>query len=133
MSYNIDNMIMKSCNLCISYPNWLKWSGANEKRLPTNHPLLGIDTHHFPSDISGMPTSNSKVFVQFRWSDEFSGHSYYNGTLTEFAADLEGDASFVVIWEGGDTVSGLVLKDGKAFEAEVDYVLNMDKLKEIKQ
>ena len=41
----------------------------------------------------------------------------------EFAADTTGDASYLLTWAGGDSLTGLRIVDGKAYEHDLVSVL----------
>ena len=52
-----------------------------------------------------------------------SGECTLNHLLPEFLAMTEGKADLLVIWEGGDSVSGLRVEDGVVEKMDVEYVL----------
>lgn len=57
------------------------------------------------------------------WRGAWSGSSYKDVFLKNIAPHIKGVVEAVITWEGGDSVSGLLIKDGKAAEVEVEYQL----------
>ena len=55
-------------------------------------------------------------------SSEGSGN-FYHEHMAEIAKVLEGTADFVLTWEGGDSHSGLRIRDGKAYTMDVVFSL----------
>jgi hypothetical protein len=47
--------------------------------------------------------------------------------LTKIIPLLKGEADLVFLWEYGDSVSGLMIRDGKAVDCEVSYTLVVPK------
>lgn len=52
-----------------------------------------------------------------------SGECTLNHLLPEFLAMTEGEADILVVWEGGDSIGGLRVKNGAVEEMDVEYVL----------
>lgn len=61
----------------------------------------------------------------FWWNGEGSGRSY--PLLKEVLASFNGEADLVLTWEGGDSFSGLRLRDHKVTEHEVVMSLGAPK------
>jgi hypothetical protein len=51
------------------------------------------------------------------------GSNFYNDHMADVAAALEGEADFVIIWGGGDSISGLRIYGGKSTEMDVAFSL----------
>jgi hypothetical protein len=58
------------------------------------------------------------LYMRCGWSGNF-----YHEHMAEVAQSLEGSADFVLTWEGGDSHSGLRIRNGKAYELEVAFTL----------
>lgn len=140
MGYSIDSTDTLSSTLRISRTNFLKWK---ERDLPEMNPIENLSLEDFPlvkcsngheqegvkpfcSDcgetISGLDDS-SAALERFSWGGVASSHHYSDGTLAQLAADLEGEADIIFTWEGGDSFSGVRIKDGKAVKHEVQMTL----------
>jgi len=61
-----------------------------------------------------------KVYPKYLW---WSGTGYAEDLLKKILPAFNGSVDLVLIWEGGDSISGLRLKDGKVTKHEVGYVL----------
>lgn len=55
----------------------------------------------------------------FNWYGEFSGHSY-DLLVETIAPSVMGNVEAIFTWEGGDSFTGLLVKDGKVAKCEVD-------------
>lgn len=60
------------------------------------------------------------------WSGEGSGHAY-DLLRDKILSRFEGDADLVLTWEGGDSHSGLRLRDGRVTEHEVVMSLGKER------
>ena len=66
--------------------------------------------------------------LYFDWQGEGSGHAY--DLLKEFIAPMiRGRAELVFTWEGGDSLTGLIIEDGKVTECDVVQTLRPKKTK----
>lgn len=63
------------------------------------------------------------IGASLTWCGEGSGYSYVDVFLKEVVPCLKGKADFVLTWEGGDSITGLRIKDGKAVEMDVAHKL----------
>jgi hypothetical protein len=141
MGYSISSTDTLSSSLTISRTAWMKWK---ERDLPECNPLDNLKANDFgaaPTCKNGHEQDGGKPFCaecgevindpgdarapikRFSWSSVASDSYLRDGTLAEFAADLEGEADILLTWESGDSFSGIRIKDGKASEHEVDMVL----------
>ncbi len=111
MSYNIDNVQVLSSTLKISEKNAKKaW------KLGPPEGILDINDLVFDDD--GYTNLN-----QFDWCGAGSGNMYSDGTFEKFVAFTEGDADLILTWEGGDSHTGLRIRNGKMRECEVIMTL----------
>lgn len=61
------------------------------------------------------------------WYGEFSGTSYEDVLIKVVAPYIQGEVEAVFFWEGGDSVTGLHIKNGKVTEMDVEFVLKPKK------
>jgi hypothetical protein len=59
----------------------------------------------------------------FWWSDESSGNTYHQTLLLKVAPKIMGHVEVIFTWEGGDSHSGLIIKDGEVTECDVSQKL----------
>ena len=57
------------------------------------------------------------------WSGEGTGHSYYDIFLEHVAPCIQGEVQIAITWEGGDSLSGLKIKDGVVTKCDVKHKL----------
>lgn len=129
MSYNVTGLEPVKNELSISVADFDKWLRTESSLLPEANPIAAVVEEDYR--IAEQTGERIKL-VPFRWWGEGSGAAYCNGTLIEFAADLEGEGQFILIWEGGDHVDGLAFKDGKVYTGCVLRCIDPTTLKEIK-
>jgi len=141
MGYSIDSTETLSSTLRISKANYLKWK---EMDLPEINPIDRLSLKDFGGaakcpngheqvgakpfcadcgEIVEQPAEASAPIEHFSWAGVASSHHYADGTLGQFAADLEGAADVIFTWESGDSFSAVRIKDGKAVEHEVVMAL----------
>jgi hypothetical protein len=61
------------------------------------------------------------------WHGEGSGNSFHETFMKLIVPHIEGEVEAVLTWEGGDSVSGLHIKDGVATEMDVAQKLTPKK------
>lgn len=116
MSYNINSTEILSGSLSMKASKVLAWR-ARRRDLPELCPLDDL-----PGNGALLQDLNADIPLQkFWWSGEFSGHAY--DLLAEFVADVQGEADILFTWEGGDSFSGIRIKDGKFTEHKVVMAL----------
>lgn len=57
------------------------------------------------------------------WNGEGAGYTYEETFLKKIAPCIQGEVQIVIVWESGDSVSGLKIKDGVVTECDVKYKL----------
>jgi hypothetical protein len=122
MSYNIDNIEIRGSSLTITEVNWRKWQARRDDLPEGNLPIEYFEEGMFEN-------GKAPITDKFWWFGEFSGTSFHNGTFAEFVADLEGSADLILFWEGGDTVEGVKIRDGKAYLAPAILTLGEPEVK----
>ena len=65
---------------------------------------------------AGLILPNGEI-KRLPWHGEGSGHGWEH--FRTFLGMTAGTASILIIWEGGDDVTGLVVEDGEVFDGEV--------------
>jgi len=137
MSYNVDSAEIISGKLTISASAYHQWK--DDEGLPEISPFDGLDASFFTRKCKNGHDSGGKKFcgdcgaeaqegpatveiTSFHWGGCGSGHAYYDA-LPRFLAALEGSADLVFVWEGGDSISGVRVENGKVVEHEVVQTL----------
>lgn len=122
MSYNITSIELRDSDLTMSTEAWRKWK-AQERILPlpeSNMPFMDPTDEQLESGV--VPVR------ELWWCGEFSGTRYNDGTFAAFIADLQGSADCILVWEGGDEIHGLKIRDGQAYECPVQIELGPENL-----
>ena len=65
----------------------------------------------------------------FCWYGAGSGHSYTDVLIKYIAPLIHGRVEAVFTWEGGDSLTGLIIEDGKVTECDVVQTLRPKKTK----
>ena len=108
MSYNADTSRYLSGHLFITKGAVRKFLTDLGDDLPSNCFLRQIN-HDDPHLCDPVLIKN------FSWSGEWSGHSFET-SLRKVLAETIGEAVLLFIWEGGDSMSALHVKDGVVTE-----------------
>lgn len=116
MSYNIDTteMIAGAC---------LRMSKAVYDRLRAD---LATDLPEdcFLTDDDAVEEDDESVWItRLAWNGTGSGRSFEGVLLAKVLPATHGHADYVVTWEGGDTHSGLRVRDGVVTQHRVTFAL----------
>lgn len=113
MSYNIDNVVyQKGCApLRIVRGVAARFKATHKESLPETNFLDRI------ADAGDEDNDDACVINQPWWQGAGSGHS--GETLIKVLRLTTGAANLILTWEGGDSVSGLIVKDGVVTEGRV--------------
>lgn len=145
MSYNIDSVIFVRGKLSIPREKFFELAVEYQDSAPEcsifdrqdfeilvpkkskSKPQI-IPSDEFPSIITYEPdTVNPRgnagppYWSKLRWRGEGSG-SYYD-TFKDILSQMDGEAELVLIWEGGDSIGGLRIRNGEVTEHEVLFSL----------
>ena len=124
MSYNIDSIdIVHKKGFCITRTKLERLERENPERpestvfeFLTDAPRDGwFELVKGPDDVELICPH------MFWWSGEGSGHS--EEMLIAILSEFEGDADLVLTWEGGDTHTGIRLRDGVVTKHEAVLAL----------
>jgi hypothetical protein len=119
MSYNIDNITVLSFDKArISKDDVERFAESDE--LPESSFFEELKR----ADKDGYCAIDPR---RFWWSGEGSGRIWKEVFIDKIAPKIMGKIEAVVFWEGGDSVSGLRIVDGKVTEPEVVMTLAPDK------
>lgn len=122
MSYNIDTVhIIDSKNPWMSKKDYDKFKRAREqgdKEYPEDCFLDNVVKHgpQYKDHSDRVPILN------VNWRGEGSGWSY-DFLKKEILTKVHGQLDLVFVWEGGDSISGLRVVNGKVTEHDVSFVL----------
>jgi len=125
MSYNIDSvtLITSERPLTMTREAVEKWRSRQDGDVPETFESTMAAAWAI-AVLRDRPIDEAvDITKTFTWAGEWSGPTYNDGALAEFAADTTGDASYLLTWAGGDSLTGLRIVDGKAYEHELVSVL----------
>jgi hypothetical protein len=113
MSYNIDSVtLIHSKDFSIEEDEYYRLKGKHEDEYP--------ECSIFDGDA--VELRDGRFYIKnFWWSGERSGHS--EELLREVLAEFDGEADLILTWEGGDSFTGLRLRDNEVVEHEVVMAL----------
>ncbi len=115
MSYNVDTIDYISGKLYIERGKALVLSLEHKDDVPEGNLFDALDLDHTKDQKEKLPIE------RVRWCSEGSGSSF--DTFKEILKATTGDADLLVVWEGGDSITGLRVRNGKVEEAKVKHVL----------
>jgi hypothetical protein len=127
MSYNIDHIENVSCDLRITYGKFLALMKKYEGELPEANFLHDLaDTYSYldTDDDSEDLEEALKTVLEIKnvaWCGGGSGRT--RALLETILKKCDGTADLVLIWEGGDTVTGIKVRDGNITRCKVGYTL----------
>jgi len=117
VSYNIDSTEILSGSLTIAVSDLLRLH-AELRSVPEVN-FIG----EMKARYDGLDEKPEEMHLpSFWWCGECSGTSY-DKLLSDIIPCLRGKADIVLTWEGGDSVSGLRIEDGKCIECDVVQTL----------
>lgn len=104
MSYNID-----SCEIISS--NGFR---VHKEKADAAIDKVGSDgPEACPFEVLDFGEDGYAEIASWHFYGEGSGRAFRDGSFATFAEATEGDADIVLTWEGGDSHSGVRVKDGK--------------------
>lgn len=122
MSYNISTITIVTLDAYITIAD-LKEVAAELKGWPECN---FIDEHLIALEKGKIkPIEDRVLLTSFDWCSEGSGRAYHQ-QMRDIAKKIHGRVEAVLIWEGGDTVSGLRIVDGVMTEPIVTMTLAKD-------
>ncbi len=121
MSYNVDDFKVLSGQLSIRAADVRKLRKGYKANGPCNETFVD-DLFEIIDGEDDAPQIIEIEMSEFRWTGEGSGSSwdYFTDSVVPM---LRGSADVVVVWEGGDSVTGLRIQDGKATDMGVKMTL----------
>lgn len=120
MSYNIDSVT------CLKLEAWMYSQDIRRFLEDDEEGRISLAEGNFLTEISQKSLQKDDVKIKLPnlwWYGEFSGTSYKEVLIKQIAPLIHGEVDAVLTWEGGDSVSGLRIKDGVVEEMDVEYVL----------
>lgn len=124
MSYNIDTCKVKKLeNFVIPVKSIYKTE--NKNWIPNQPKILNIETNEVSismgcgQQIKGVLKDGMIHVSKMEISGEGSGSLMHEVLMPAFK-DSKGEFDAVLVWEGGDSISRLTVKDGKVEETDVE-------------
>jgi hypothetical protein len=115
MSYNITGteLVCKASYITMAKLEELRATYGEDESLPE---VNFLD----PDWVKHQIVKDGKVYPKHIW---WSGYGGSEGLLKKLLPAFTGDFDMILIWEGGDSVTGLRVKNGKVTKHEVGYSL----------
>lgn len=135
MSYNIDNVDCKVLDAWIYAKDLHALLEQLEGELAEGN-FLDEMFEESPKEEWGELPYDPATKVKLRnfwWYGEGSGRSYDDVLLPKIVPYIHGYVEAIFTWEGGDAVSGLIIKDGVATECDIEMKLVPKKPKNAKK
>jgi hypothetical protein len=122
MSYNIDTVQVLSSTAQIKAKDIIELLEGDN--FPEDCFLNALRKPAMKALLKGDPDKLLDV-EEFNWRGECSGSSfeYFRDNIIPL---ISGEAELVFVWEGGDSVSGMRIKDGTCKECQVEYKLSIE-------
>ena len=122
MSYNIDTVHVKKCELTI--PMAIGVEAMLMSKFSINLEHTGADTFEASGcsegfHIEGLVDRSANVYRITYFIDYGEGSGGCWHSVVEFLETTMGELQAVVVWEGGDSITKLSVKDGVVTEEEV--------------
>ncbi len=114
MSYNITDVKTIKIDACMVQSDLLRLYRAHKTRLPEGNFL----TEHKRNEAVTVDGESLIKLSNFWWCGEGSGYAY-ELLFETIAPQVRGLVEVVFVWEGGDSLGGLRIKNGKVTEHEV--------------
>lgn len=108
MSYNISRVIVHKMQATMSPNDLLSLLSRFGGRLPESNFL---QDHKEAARAALARGQDSVELKSFNWCEDFSGRTFevLKDTIASF---ITGTVEVVLVWERGDTITGLLIKDG---------------------
>jgi hypothetical protein len=118
MSYNISHCETLKCDA---------WISSEDVEEILKHEDEWLPEMNFMQDVKPFQVAKAGKYVikEFEWCGTCSGY-FWDKLLLNIAPKIHGTIEAVVTWEGGDSVSGLRIKDGKVSQPKVVVSLAED-------
>ena len=123
MSYNIDTFKLKKVRLILpidikfnKYAEWLDREGAVANLAKGT---WSVNDNGEGFEMHGKVTKKGLEVTKVECWGEGSGGCYHEILLPLFE-DYKGDLEAICIWEGGDSISQLSIKNGVVTERDID-------------
>ncbi|MDE2095634.1 MAG: hypothetical protein KGL39_00125 [Patescibacteria group bacterium] len=115
MSYNIDS--------CEYLKGSLRIKRGDVSKLIEKHQETGnIPEGNFLEDLNLTGSPDEELIIEVpNWYSECSGYTY--DVFKEVLSHTTGEADILLVWEGGDSQTGLRVRNGKVKEMTVKATL----------
>ncbi len=114
MSYKIDSVDTIRSTLTVTRKKW-----STLKKKFDNGQLCAAELN-FVDYLSEKDFVDDVARIErVEWCGESSGNSFHDGIFAKAIAATSGDADLIMYWEGGDSVGGVKIRNGKVREVNV--------------
>jgi len=116
MSYNITNIDTLYINATMSWKDVHNLVENHKSDLPE---ICFLEDLNRPQDIEG-----NVYLTKITWAATWSGRSwdFFQKTVAPL---IKGEVQGIVSWEGGDSIEGFGIKDGKFYSCDVVQRLDL--------
>lgn len=121
MSYNIDKVTTLKLDAWMLPGDVLKLLKTHGRDLPESSFLHAMREKAIDALTEGL-TGGQIALPNFRWDGPGSGHAIDLLRLN-VAPRIRGDVHAIFTWEGGDSFSGMIIKDGVVTDCDVVQTL----------
>lgn len=120
MSYNIDHVEAVVLDAWMRAADIVTLLGDMEDELPESNFLEA----HEAEAIKAMKTDgDARVKLKNLWFSSESSGTCYPDSLKKIAKKIHGTVEAIFYWEGGNSVTGVLIKDGKFTDCKVECCL----------
>lgn len=115
MSYNADSVHTNVLDAWMRADDVLRLYARYQQDIPEINFLEDI-----LEDARAVDGDSSVKLRSLMWSGEWSGHSFREVLIEKIAPHIMGKVEAIFFWERGDSVTGLLIEDGRVAECKVE-------------
>ena len=125
MSYNCDTFKVKkleNLKIPIKYllsPERTDWAFEREENYNEDNEIESTTFTNMDSDITGIVENGTLTVKEICISGEGSGTIFYD-ILEPALKDSKGELIASCVWEGGDSINQIIVKDGNVTWKDID-------------
>lgn len=119
MSYDVSSVEVKVLDARMKAVDVIKTRKELGDWIPGNCFLHDMKDLALDAILSG-ESEKLIPLPNFRWSSTGSGHAFHEHMLQTVAPKIMGLVEAILTWDGGDSVTGLLIEDGRGVECDVE-------------